>query len=122
MAEGREYISHPEELGIIHISKDVLATIAGAAALDTEGVSALGNGIGADLSNPASRKNLTRAVQLTVTEECVVADVQILVAYGYAVKEVAAAVQDAVVNAVENTSGLRVAAVNVTVSGVSFVK
>ncbi len=122
MAEGREYISHPEELGIIHISEDVLATIAGAAALDTEGVSALGNGIGADLSNPASRKNLTRAVQLTVTEECVVADVQILVAYGYAVKEVAAAVQDAVVNAVENTSGLRVAAVNVTVSGVSFVK
>ena len=122
MAEGREYISHPDELGEINISEDVLATIAGAAALDTEGVSALGAGIGGDLSNPASRKNLAKAVHLTVSEDTVVVDILILVAYGYAVADVAKAVQDAVATAVENTSGLRVSAVNVTVAGISFVK
>ena len=122
MAEGREYISHPDELGEINISEDVLATIAGAAALDTEGVSALGAGIGNDLSNSASRKNLTKAVHLTVTESTVVVDVLLMVMYGYAVADVAKAVQDAVVTAVESTSGLHVSAVNVTITGISFVK
>lgn len=122
MAEGREYISHPDELGEINISEDVLATIAAAAALDTEGVSALGAGVGSDLSNPAARKNLSKAVRLAVTEETVDVDVILLVAYGYAVADVAKSVQDAVIAAVENTSGLHVANVNVTVTGVSFVK
>ena len=122
MAEGREYISHPDELGEINISEDVLATIAGAAALDTEGVSALGAGIGSDLSNPASRKNLAKAVHLTVAECNVVVDILLMVNYGYAVADVAKAVQDAVIAAVENTSGLRVSAVNVTVTGISFAK
>lgn len=122
MAEGREYISHPDELGEINISEDVLATIAAAATLETEGVSALGAGIGNDLSNPTARKNLTKAVHLTVTEEAVVVDIILLVAYGYAVTDVARAVQDAVISAVENTSGLHVSGVNVSITGVSFVK
>ena len=122
MAEGREYISHPDELGEISISEDVLATIAAAAALDTEGVSALGAGIGNDLSNPAARKNLTKAVHLDVNEDQVVVDLVLLVTYGYAVTDVAKTVQDAVVAAVENTSGLHVASVNVAVTGVSFQK
>ena len=122
MAEGREYISHPDELGEISISEDVLATIAAAAALDTEGVSALGAGVGNDLSNPAARKNLTKAIRLDVKEDLVVVDIVLLVTYGYAVTDVAKAVQDAVMAAVENTSGLHVAGVNVAVTGVSFQK
>jgi uncharacterized alkaline shock family protein YloU len=122
MAEGREYISHADELGEISISEDVLATIAAAAALDTEGVCALGAGIGSDLSNPAARKNLTKAIRLEVAEDQVVVDIVLLVAYGYSVTDVAKAVQDAVMTAVENTSGLHVAGVNVAVTGVSFQK
>ena len=41
MAEGREYISCPDELGTIHISEDVLAVTAAAAALEVEGVGGL---------------------------------------------------------------------------------
>ena len=33
MAEGREYISRPDEMGQINISEEVLATIAAAAAM-----------------------------------------------------------------------------------------
>lgn len=122
MAEGREYISRPDEMGEINISEEVLAMISAAAALDVEGVSALGAGLGSDLSNPASRKGLGKAVRLSVEEDKVTVDVTLLVSYGYAVTTVAKAVQDAIISAVENTSGLYVSCVNVSVTGVSFHK
>ena len=37
MADGKEYISCPDELGSIHISEDVLAVTAAAAALEEIG-------------------------------------------------------------------------------------
>ena len=122
MAEGREYISRPDEMGEINISEEVLAMIAAAAALDVEGVSALGSGLGSDLSNVTTRKSLAKAVRLSVEEDKVTVDIALLVSYGYAVTDVAKAVQDAVISAVENTSGLHVASVNVSVTGVTFHK
>ncbi|MDE6281553.1 MAG: Asp23/Gls24 family envelope stress response protein [Oscillospiraceae bacterium] len=122
MADGKEYISHEGELGSVSISEEVLAVIAAAAAVDVEGVSCLGNGVGRELSDPANRKALTRGVRLWVEDERVSVDLPILVRYGYVVTDVAKAVQDAVFSAVENTSGLEVAQVNVTVVGVTFQK
>ena len=115
MADGKEYISREGELGSVSISEEVLAVIAAAAAVDVEGV-------GRDLADPANRKALTRGVRLWVEDERVSVDLPILVRYGYVVTDVARAVQDAVFSAVENTSGLEVAQVNVTVVGVSFQK
>ena len=122
MADGKEYISHEGELGSVSISEEVLAVISAAAAVDVEGVSCLGNGVGRDLTDPASRKALTRGVRLWVEDERVSVELSVLVRYGYVVTDVARAVQDAVFSAVENTSGLEVAQVNVTVVGVSFQK
>ena len=36
MADGKEYVSRPDELGNIHISEEVLAVIAAAAAMEVE--------------------------------------------------------------------------------------
>lgn len=119
MAEGREYISRPGELGDINISEEVLAMIAAAAALEVEGVSALGSGVGGDMA-AANKKGLAKAIHLSVEEDQVTVEIALLVAYGYAVPTVARAVQDAIISAVENTSGLRVACVNVSVTGVIF--
>ena len=121
MAEGKEYISHENDLGSVSISEEVLTVIAAAAAMDVEGVSSLGSGLSLDAAT-ANRKALTRGVRLSVEEEKVTVDLSILVRYGYAVTDVAKAVQDAVFSAVENTSGLGVACVNVTVVGVTFQK
>ena len=41
MAENKEYISCPDELGCIHISEDVLAVTTAVAALEVEGVGGL---------------------------------------------------------------------------------
>ena len=122
MAEGKEYISREEELGSVSISEEVLAAIAGAAAIEVEGVSGLGNGLGSDLAVVVGRKLLSRGVRLSVEEDNVNVDVSVMVKYGFVVPDVAKAVQEAVACAVENTSGLHVQNVNVTVAGVNFQK
>lgn len=122
MAEGKEYISRQEELGSVNISEEVLAVIAGAAAMEVDGVSALGTTLTNDVAALVTRKSVAKGVHLEVEGEAVMVDVTILVKYGYVVPEVAKNVQEAIQNAVMNTSGLDVAGVNVTVSGVTFQK
>ena len=121
MAEGKEYISCPDELGCIHISEDVLAVTAAVAALEAEGVGGLAGNLGSDLAEIfRGRKNLSRGVRVDVAEQAVTVEVSILVKYGSSVQEVAKAVQDNIFAAIENASGFKVEAVNVHVSGVVF--
>ena len=121
MADGKEYISCPDELGCIHISEDVLAVTAAAAALEVEGVGSLAANLGSDLVEMlAGRKNLSKGVRVTVTDNSITVDISILVKYGSTIQEVARGVQDAVFAAIENTSGFTVEGVNVHVAGVSF--
>ena len=112
MGENKEYMTHPEELGCIHISEEVLASLAAGAAVDVEGISGL--------MNVAAKKSGTRGVRLAVDEDGAVVDVYILIRYGYAIPEVAGKIQGAVSNAVESMTGFAVKAVNVHVGGVSF--
>jgi len=120
MAENREYISRPDELGNIHISSEVLAALVAAAALEVEGVGSLTANLGSDLAELLGKKNLSKGVQILVEGDSVHANLSILVKYGYVIPDVAKAVQDAVYTAVENTSGLAVESVDVTVSGILF--
>ena len=120
MSENEKYISRADEMGNINISQDVLAVIAAAAATEVEDVGGLSAGIGSDVAELVGRKVLSKGVRLTMEEEQVCVDLSILVNFGYAVPDVAKAVQDAVMSAVENTSGLSVHCVNVTVTGVLF--
>ena len=122
MAEGKEYISRQEDLGSVNISEEVLAVIDGAAALEVDGVSALGSSLSNEVAALVNRRGQAKGVRLEVEDEAVVVDITLMVKYGYVVPDVAKNVQDAVINAVVNTSGLDVAGVNVTVSGVTFQK
>ena len=60
MAENKEYITQQENTGSILISEDVVASIATAAALETEGVSAMLSAAGGDLK--PSRKMSAKGV------------------------------------------------------------
>lgn len=112
MGENKDYMTHPEELGCIHISQDVLASIAAGAVAEVEGISGL--------MNVAAKKSGVKGVRLVVDEDGAVVDVYILIRYGYAIPEVAGKIQGAVTNAVESMAGFAVKAVNVHVGGVSF--
>ena len=122
MGEGKEYVSRSDELGNIHISEEVLAVIAAAAALEVEGVGGLAANLGTDLAELLGKKTLSRGIRLEVAEENVTVDVNILVKYGHTLPEVGRAVQEAVMSSIEATSGLTVEAVNVNVGGVIFDK
>ena len=120
MADGKEYISRPDELGNIHISEEVLATIAAAAATEVEGVGSLAANLGSDIAELLGKKNLAKGVHVQMEEEKVTVELSILMSYGHTIPEVGRAVQDGVKNAVESMTGLEIAAVNVTVGGVTF--
>lgn len=122
MSENKEYISRPDEMGNIHISEEVLAVIAAAAALEVEGVGSLANNLGSDIAELLGKKNMAKGVRISLDGEAVVVDLSLLIRYGCTIMDVAKQVQEAVTNAVEATSGLSVGAVNVHVGGVTFEK
>ena len=111
MGESKDYVSRSDELGNIHISEEVLAAISAAAALEVEGVSSL--------TNPG-RKNAAKGVHIKLEEAQVVVTMSVLMAYGHTIPEMGRAVQEAVKTAIESMTGLEVAAVNVSVSGIVF--
>lgn len=112
MGENREYITHDEELGCIHISEDVLAAVSAAAASEVEGIYGM--------MNVATKKTAAKGVRVTVEEAGAVIDLYVMLRYGYAIPEVAEKIQNAVASAVEAMTGFAVKAVNVHVGGISF--
>ncbi|MEG2421502.1 MAG: Asp23/Gls24 family envelope stress response protein [Oscillospiraceae bacterium] len=122
MSESREYVSQGDELGNIHIAGEVLAVIAAAAALEVEGVGSLSTNLSNEIAELTGKKILAKGVRLHAGEGTVSVEVSILIEYGFTIPTVAHAVQEAVMAAVGNTSGLTVESVNVHVAGVIFPK
>jgi len=112
MGENKEYLTHPEELGCIHISEEVLASIAAGAAVEVEGISGL--------MNVAGKKTAIKGVRIAVEDEGAVIDLYVMIRYGNPIPDVAEKIQSAVSSAVEAMTGFAVKAVNVHVGGVSF--
>ena len=121
MADGKEYLSCPDQLGNIHISEDVLAVTAAAAVLEVEGVGALAANLGSDIAGMlAGRKSLSKGVRVTMEGGTVSMDISLLVKYGSNVQDTAKAAQNAVATAIANASGFTVDKVNIHVVGVAF--
>ena len=120
MSDSKEYVSRSDELGNIHISEEVLAGIAAAAALETEGVSALAANLGSDIAELLGKKSLTKGVHVKMEDEKVEVELSILMKYGSTIPEMGKAVQDNIKQAIENMTGLEVASVNVNVGGITF--
>ncbi|MFD0713679.1 Asp23/Gls24 family envelope stress response protein [Paenibacillus sp. GCM10027626] len=111
-----------EELqnGIVRISDDVVATIAGLAALETPGIAAMSGGISEGLAKRLSGKNVQKGVSVEVGQLEAAIDLRIIVKYGIPIQEVCRVLQDNVREAVANMTGLQVVEVNVKVEGVAF--
>jgi uncharacterized alkaline shock family protein YloU len=111
-----------EELqqGLIRISDDVVATIAGLAALETPGIAAMSGGISEGLAKRLSGRNAQKGVSVEVGQVEAAIDLRIVVQYGIPIQEVGRRLQDNVREAVENMTGLTVVEVNVKVEGVTF--
>ena len=120
MSENKEYVSRSDELGNIHISEEVLAAIAAAAALEVEGVSGLAANLGSDIAELLGKKNLAKGVRVKMEEDKVEVELSVLMAYGYTIPEMGKSIQEGVKNAIESMTGLEVASVNVKVGGITL--
>lgn len=111
--------------GSVSFATEVIATIAGLAATEVEGVASMFGGstsIASILRGSQNAKNLTKGVRVELADGKLVVLVSIIVDYGSPIPEVSANIQENVKKAVETMSGLTVSNVDVHVQGLSFDK
>ncbi|MFE7183512.1 Asp23/Gls24 family envelope stress response protein [Streptomyces erythrochromogenes] len=115
------------ERGRTTIADGVVEKIAGLAAREVVGVHALGSGLSRTLGAvrdrvPGGGKSaaVTRGVKAEVGEVQTALDLEIVVDYGVSIRDVARAVRENVVSAVERMTGLEVVEVNIAVSDVKL--
>ncbi len=121
MADSKQYITQSQENGSVQISEDVIASIVAVAVGEIEGVAGFSAKLGSDIAEMLGKKNWGKGVKLTITEhDELYIECNIIAIYGFSVVQVAKAVQDGVVAAVESMTGMRVSGVNVNVCGISL--
>ena len=109
-----------DEIGDIRVSEEVVAIIAGLAATEVEGVSSMAGNITNEIVSKLGMKNLSKGIFVEVMDEEIKVDVALNIAYGYAIPEISAKVQERVKTSIENMTGLTVAVVNIRIASVDM--
>ncbi|WP_455662312.1 Asp23/Gls24 family envelope stress response protein [Pradoshia sp.] len=108
------------KFGQIDISNDVVAIIAGGAAVDCYGIVGMAskNQIKDGLSEILRKENFSKGVVVRQEEDELHIDMYIIVSYGTKISEIAHNVQSKVKYTLNQTVGLSVESVNIFVQGV----
>ena len=110
------------QLGEVQIADEVVATIAGLAATEVEGVASMAGNVTKELIGKLGVKNLSNGVKVLVTDNNVDVDLALNIDYGYSIMKVSEKVQDRVKSAIENMTGLEVSMVNIRIMNVNMDK
>lgn len=111
-------IQADESLGEVKIADEVVAMIAGLAAMEVEGVASMAGNATRELISKLGMKSLSKGVKVDVLEGVVTVSLSLNLKYGYNIKDITTKVQEKVKAAIENMTGLEVADVNIRVAGV----
>lgn len=107
------------DLGLITISEDVLLKVAGYAALECYGIVAMSSKCAKDgFVEWLGKENLTKGVQVNITEAGIDIDLFIIVEYGISIVEVCNIIKSQVCYKIENMTGAKVRRVNISVEGI----
>ena len=107
------------DLGLITISEDVLLKVAGYAALECYGIVAMSSKRAKDgFVEWLGKENLTKGVQVNITEAGIDIDLFIIVEYGISIVEVCNIIKSQVCYKIENMTGAKVRRVNISVEGI----
>ena len=105
--------------GTVNIADEVIAVIAGMAAVEVEGVAGMVGKLQGELVELLGMRNLGKGIKVRVNEqEEITLELAVIIEFDVSIQEVTAKIQKKVKSTVENMTGLTVAAVNVKVSGV----
>lgn len=116
--EVKNYVIKKDDIGQVVIADEVVAKIAGMAALEVDGVAAMSGNTTTDVIGKLSRTSLSRGVMVEVLDGVVSVDLILVLTYDSSIPKVAKEVQDKVKSAVENMTGLEVSNVNIKIAGV----
>lgn len=117
---GEDIKTNHENKGSVTFANEVVATIAALATCDIPGVAGMCGGFVGGIAEMLGKKNLTKGVKVTVKENSVFVELEIIVDYGVKVPDVCAAIQESVAKGIETMTGLEVAEINIAVQGVKF--
>lgn len=108
------------EVGNIRIADEVVAKVAAKAALEIQGVYKMSGGVVDEVTKLLGKKNTGKGVKVEVGDrECSV-DVYIVVEYGVSFPNVALEVQQNIIRAITEMTGLKVVEVNVYIQDVNI--
>lgn len=106
-------------LGEIEISKEVIAILAGNAAMECYGLVGMASRKMSDgITELFGRENLGKGVEVKIGEDLLEVDLYIIVQYGTKINEVAHNIIDKVDYTLQNTLGISPDTINVIVHGV----
>lgn len=110
-------------LGQIDVSVEVIATLAGGAALECYGLVGMASRkqLKDGITELLGKDNLSKGVVVREDGEGIHVDMYIIVSYGTKISEVAHNVQSKVKYTLEQTVGLQVSTVNIFVQGVRVI-
>lgn len=109
-----------EQSSSITYANEVIASIAGVAASEVEGIASMCNVTGSILSK--KNNNVTKGVKVEIGTEEASVDLYVIVEYGTPIQKAGQDAQEGVRRAIETMTGLHVVRVDVHVQGVSFEK
>ena len=119
MADNKQYVTQVQTNGNVLISEDVIAAIVAHAVTDVKGVVGLSTKPGADIAEFIGKKNWGKGIKIQVNADNEVSiDCNITISYGQSVVAIAKEVQVAIHTAVEELTGVTIAAVNINVCGI----
>ena len=111
------------EYGSIDISNDVIATLAGGAAVECYGIVGMASKhqVRDGIAEILGRDNYSKGVIVSQNEGVLDVDMYIIVSYGTKISEIANNVQSAVKYTLEQSLKLKVNAVNIYIHGVRVI-
>lgn len=119
--ERNEYTIHADEnLGEVKIADEVVAIIAGLAAMEVDGVASMAGNATREIISRLGVKGLSKGVRVDVLEGIVTVSLNLNLKYGYSIMDISGKVQEKVKAAIENMTGLTVADVNIRIAGVEM--
>lgn len=107
-------------LGEVQIADEVVAAIAGIAAMDVDGVSSTAGTATKEIIAKLGKKSLSKGVKVDILEGVATVELALNLKYGVNIKNTTLKVQERVKSAVEMMTGLTVADVNIRVAGVDM--
>ncbi|MCR4719889.1 MAG: Asp23/Gls24 family envelope stress response protein [Firmicutes bacterium] len=110
-----------EDGGKVNISDDVVASIAGIATSEIDGVYSMSGGVASGIAEKlGAKKSPQKGVKVDVKPDGAIIDLYAVVEFGVRIPELAWSIQENVKNSVETMTGIDVSCVNVHIDGVHF--